>query len=86
MTDIKIMVEATRQLNQAWATCSKNVEEENATDVYNAMCEIDEAVINLVEKVSLCIKAQSINEMYGNSPLAPTHESVVRRNCARGVL
>ncbi len=86
MADIKIMVEATRQLNQAWTTCSKNIEEEEASDIYNAMCEIDEAVINLVEKVSLCVKAQSISDMYGKSQLASTHESVIKRNCTRGVL
>lgn len=79
MTDIKAMVDATRQLNQVWSTCTKDIEDENTSDVYNALCEIDEAVINLVEKVSLCIKEQSISDMYGNSVLAPTHDSVIRK-------
>lgn len=81
MTDLKIMVDAARQLNQTWSTCSKDIEKEDDTSkVYNAMCEIDEAIINLVEKVGLCVKAQSINTMYGNSLLATTHDSVVKRN------
>lgn len=50
MTDIKLMVDAARQLNQTWNECSKNAEEESTPEVYNAMCEVDEAVINLVEK------------------------------------
>lgn len=44
------MVDAARQLNQTWNECSKNAEEESTPEVYNAMCEVDEAVINLVEK------------------------------------
>ena len=81
MTDLKIMVDATKQLNLAWSTCSKDIEKEDDTsEVYNAMCEIDEAIINLVEKVGLCVKALSINTMYGNSSLATTHNSVVKRS------
>ena len=50
MTDLKIMVDAARQLNQTWSTCSKDIEKEDDTSkVYNAMCEIDEAIINLVK-------------------------------------
>lgn len=83
MTDLKIMVDATKQLNQAWSTCSKDIEkEDSASEIYNAMCEIDEAIINLVEKVSLCAKAQLVSTMYGNSSLAATHDSVVKRNNA----
>lgn len=81
MTDLKIMVDAARQLNQTWNICSKDIEKEDAaSEVYNAMCEIDEAIINLVEKIGLCVKAQSISTMYGNSSLAATHDSVVKRN------
>ena len=56
MTYIKLMVDTARQLNQTWNECSKNAEEEITPEVYNAMCDVDEAVINLVEKISLCLK------------------------------
>lgn len=80
MTDIKIMVEAARQLNLTWNECSRNAEEENPSEMYNAMCEIDEAVINLVEKISICLKGQAIAKMYGNSDLAKTHKAIVERS------
>ena len=37
MTDIKLMVDAAKQLNQTWNECSKNAEEENSPEVYNAV-------------------------------------------------
>lgn len=78
------MIDATRQLNETWSVCSKDIEKEgDASEVYNAMCEIDEAIINLVEKVSLCIKAHSVSIMYGNSELATTHDSIVKRGCSQ---
>lgn len=80
MTDIKLMVDAARQLNQTWNECSKNAEEESTPEVYNAMCEVDEAVINLVEKISLCLKEKAIVEMYGVSELSKTHKSIIERN------
>lgn len=81
MTDIKIMVDAAKQLNQAWSVCSKDIEKEcEDPAIYDAMCEIDEAIINLVEKLSLCVKAQSINTMYGESPLLNSHSAIVERN------
>ncbi len=82
MTDINIVVDAVRQLNQVWSVCCKDIEkEDNASEVYNAICEIDEAIINLVDKVSLCAKTQLVYSMYGDSPLTTTHYSVVKRNC-----
>ena len=79
--DIKIMIDAVRQLNETWSICSKDVEkEDDASEVYNAMCEIDEAIINLVEKVSLCTKAHSVSIMYGNSELATAHDVIVKRD------
>lgn len=80
MTDIKIMVDAARQLNQTWNECSRNAEQESTTEVYNAMCEIDEAIINLVEKISLCVKEKAIVTMYGVSELSKTHKAIVERN------
>ena len=80
MTDIKLMVDAARQLNHTWTECSKNAEEESTPEVYTAMCEVDEAVINLVEKISLCLKEKSIVDMYGVSELSKTHKSIIERN------
>lgn len=44
------------------------------------MCEVDEAVINLVEKISLCLKEKAIVEMYGVSELSKTHKAIIKRN------
>ena len=52
MTDIKIMIEATRQLKQAWErTCCDVKGEAITNELYDALCEVDEAVGNLIEKV-----------------------------------
>lgn len=81
MKDIEVVVEAIRQLNLTWTECSKNMEnEESGTDFYNAMCEIDEAIINLVEKVGLCVKAKSVGIMYGDSTLIASHDCIVKRH------
>ena len=44
------------------------------------LCEVDEAVINLVEKISLCLKEKAIVEMYGVSELSKTHKAIIKRN------
>lgn len=75
------MVDAARQLNQTWKTCSNGLETGNIpNDVYNALCEVDEAVINLVEKISICLKEKAIVDMYGVSELSKTHKSIIERN------
>lgn len=81
MKDINIMVDAARQLNKVWADYSQGIEKECENQmVYDTMCEIDEAIINLVEKISLCVKAQSVHTMYGDSSLLNTHSAVIERN------
>lgn len=81
MKDIKIMVDAARQLNEKWADYSKGIEKDCENQlIYDSMCEIDEAIINLVEKISLCVKAQSINAMYGDSLLLNSHSAIIERN------
>lgn len=81
MDDMKEMLDAVKHLNQVWAALSDNVESKDYTsEIYNAMCEIDEAVIYLVEKVGLCIKAEAICSMYGCSSLSATHSSLIKRN------
>ena len=42
MTDIKIMIEATRQLKQAWeSTCCDVKGEAITNELYDALCEVD---------------------------------------------
>lgn len=72
--DIKAVVEAASKFNDTWAGCSMNIEKEDiSVDIYNCACEIDEAVIALVEKIGQCAKAITISKMYGKSPLAKSH-------------
>lgn len=79
--DIKVIIEAATKLNDTWAKCSKNIEKENLTaDIYNCACEIDEALIALVEKIGNCSKAIAISNMYGKSLLAESHKTIVERN------
>lgn len=62
MTDIKSMVDAAKQLNQAWILTSKKMEE-TPNDVYNAMCDVDEAVTYLIDKIGEAMKIIAISEM-----------------------
>ena len=56
MTDIKLMVDAARQLNQTWKMSSNDLETGNIpNDVYNALCEVDEAVTNPVSYTHLTL-------------------------------
>ena len=68
MTDIKLMVDAARQLNQTWKTCSNGLETENIpNDVYNALCGVDEAVTNLIDKIGDAAKIITLSCIYKNS-------------------
>lgn len=65
MTDIKLMVDAARQLNQTWKMSSNGLETGNIpNDVYNALCEVDEAVTNLIDKVGEAIKIFTLSSIY----------------------
>lgn len=68
MTDLKIMVDAVRQLNQTWKLVSNGLETEQIpNDVYNAMCEVDEAVTNLIGKVGDGVRTITLNHIFGNT-------------------
>ena len=68
MTDIKLMVDAARQLNQTWKTSSNGLETTDIpNDVYNALCEVDEAVTNLNDKIGEAAKIITLNSIYKNS-------------------
>lgn len=52
------MVDAARQLNQTWKMSSNGLEMDNVpNDVYNALCEVDEAVTNLIDKIGEATKS-----------------------------
>lgn len=64
MTDIKIMVNAVRQLNQTWRTCSSGLETSDIpNDVYNALCGVDEAVTNLIDKIGEATKTITLSDI-----------------------
>lgn len=68
MTDIKLMVDAARQLNQTWKMSSNGLETTDIpNDVYNALCEVDEAVTNLNDKIGEAAKIITLNSIYKNS-------------------
>lgn len=80
--DIKTIIEAANELNATWTKCSKDIDrEEISADIYNCACEIDEAIITLVEKIGECVKAIAVSKMYGKSPLAETHKTIIARDC-----
>lgn len=55
MIDIGVMINAARQLNQAWDECCAEVSKEVCPpDVYDAILEIDKALIVLTEKIGAC--------------------------------
>lgn len=79
--DIGIIIEAATRLNDTWNKCTKDIEKENlAADIYNCAYEIDEAIIALVEKIGNCAKAITISKMYGKSPLAESHKTIIARD------
>lgn len=81
MIDINATINAVRQLNQTWTSCTKGIEQEDLpTDVYSSICDIDEAIITLVEKIGLCAKAHTVFSIYGDSVQAENHRIIVERN------
>lgn len=65
MTDIKLMVDAARQLNQTWKMTSNGLETNNIpNDVYNALCGVDEAVTNLIDKIGEATKIITLISIY----------------------
>ena len=62
------MVDAARQLNQTWKMSSNGLETTDIpNDVYNALCEVDEAVTNLNDKIGEAAKIITLNSIYKNS-------------------
>lgn len=71
------IIDALAHFNEVWSEVTKDIEKQDiSSSAYNSVCEIDEAVINLVEKVGKCVKDLAISKMYGNSPLAKSHSHI----------
>ena len=66
MTDIKIMVDAARQLNQIWKMSNGLATDNVPNDVYNALCEVDEAVTNLIDKIGEATKTITLCSIYND--------------------
>lgn len=78
--EITKIIEALAHFNEVWSEITKDAEKQDiSSNTYNSICEIDEAVINLVEKVGKCVKDLTISKMYGNSPLSESHSHIA--NC-----
>lgn len=75
--EITKIIEALAHFNEVWSEITKDAEKQDiSSNTYNSICEIDEAVINLVEKVGKCAKDLAISKMYGNSPLSESHSHI----------
>lgn len=66
MTNLSSMVEAVRQLNQTWKSCNNLENERIPNEVYYALCDIDEAINNLIEKVGDGARLITTNSIFGN--------------------
>ena len=59
--------------NEVWSEVTGNVDkEEVSAKAYDAIFEVDDAIVSLVEKVGECVKEIAVNKMYGGSPLSDT--------------
>ena len=62
------MVDAARQINQTWKMSSNGLETTDIpNDVYNALCEGDEAVTNLSDKIGEATKIITLSSIYKNA-------------------
>ena len=66
MTDIKLMVDAARQLNQTWKMSNGLATDNVPNDVYNALCEVDEAITNLIDKIGEATKTITLCSIYND--------------------
>lgn len=68
MIDVKSMVNAIKELNQAWDGCCADLEKDNyPAEVCNAVCEIDKTLIALTEKIGNCARACVIAAINGRT-------------------
>ena len=71
--DTTKIIEALAHFNEVWSEVTGNVDkEEVSAKAYDAIFEVDDAIVSLVEKVGECVKEIAVNKMYGRSPLSNT--------------
>lgn len=67
------IIDALARFNEVWSEVTGNVDkEEVSAKAYDAIFEVDDAIVSLVEKVGECVKGIAVNKMYGGSPLSDT--------------
>lgn len=78
--DINVVIEAASIFCKSWNQQTENIEKEDiSSSVYDAVCEIDEVLISLVERISECSKEITKEKIYGNSSLVKSHDAVISR-------
>lgn len=71
------IIDALAHFNEVWSEVTGNVDKEDVSaKAYDAIFEVDDAIVSLVEKVGECVKAIAVNKMYGGSPLSDTRNGV----------
>lgn len=64
------IIDALAHFNEVWSEVTGSVDkEEVSAKAYDAIFEVDDAIVSLVEKVGECVKEIAVNKMYGGSPL-----------------
>lgn len=67
------IIDALARFNEVWSEVTGNVDKkEVSAKAYDAIFEVDDAIVSLVEKVGECVKEIAVNKMYGGLPLSDT--------------
>lgn len=69
------IIDALAHFNEVWSEVTGSVDKEDVSaKAYDAIFEVDDAIVSLVEKVGECVKEIAVNKMYGGSPLSGTRD------------
>ena len=67
------IIDALARFNEVWSEVTGNIDKkEVSAKAYDAIFEVDDAIVSLVEKVGECVKEIAVNKMYSGSPLSDT--------------
>ena len=67
------IIDALAHFNEVWSEVTGSIDKEGvAAKACDAIFEVDDAVVGLVEEVGECVKEIAVNKMYGGSPLSDT--------------
>ena len=67
------IIDALAHFNEVWSDVTGNVDkEEVSAKAYDAIFEVDDAIVSLVEKVGECVQEIAVNKMYGGPTLSDT--------------